>query len=249
MTAQATKTVSDETTSPPESILQAHELQWLIADKTIVSTVSLQLRKGEVIGLLGLNGAGKSTTLKLLCGMLAPDSGSVVVNGYDMADFPLQARGQIGFLPDQPPLYNDMRVHEYLTLCGQIRKLKGNTLRDSINEVVERCDLGEVRRKIIGGLSKGYRQRLGLAQAIIHKPPVIILDEPGNGLDPQQQENMRSLIRELGRQHAIVFSTHILAEAKTTCTRIALMQNGSLKSDSLSPNENLAALFHQGNDE
>ncbi|MFK7891619.1 MAG: ABC transporter ATP-binding protein [Granulosicoccus sp.] len=248
MTTTATKPDSDEITDPAESILHAQGLQWLIADKAIVSAVSLQLRKGEIVGLLGLNGAGKSTTLKLLCGMLAPDSGSVVVNGYDMADSPLQARAQIGFLPDQPPIYNDMRVSEYLTLCAQIRGLKGNTLHNSMRKVIERCSLGEVRRKIIAGLSKGYRQRLGLAQAIIHEPPVIILDEPGNGLDPQQQENMHTLIRELGQRHAIVFSTHILSEAKSTCTRVALMQNGSLISDSLSPNDNLTALFHQDND-
>lgn len=223
--------------------LQATSLTRGNDNRSLVSNVSLTLKRGEVLGLLGLNGAGKSTTLKMLCGILVPDQGHVVVNGYSLAESPLAARAQIGFLPDQPPLYDAMRVVEYLELCGQIRGLKGQRLRQRKTGVIEQCLLGEVQRTLIGKLSKGFRQRVGLAQAIIHEPCVILLDEPGNGLDPQQQDNMRALIRSLGEQQAVVFSTHLLAEAKTTCNRIALMHEGVLVADDLAPDDDLEARF------
>lgn len=212
-------------------------------NKQLITDVSLRLHQAEVLGLLGLNGAGKSTTLKVLCGLIVPSRGTVSVNGHDMSASPLMARSQIGYLPDQPPVYNDMRVTEYLKLCGQIRGLRGRTLRDRQSAVIEQCSLGDVKKQLIASLSKGYRQRVGLAQAIIHQPAVILLDEPGNGLDPQQQENMRELITMLGQQSAVVFSTHSLADVKTTCHRIALLRDGRLVTDNLSREDDLEALF------
>ena len=237
--------VSDKTdeTAKGESILCAVDLTKRASEHTLVSHVSLSLKRGEVLGLLGLNGAGKSTTLKMLCGMLAPDEGSVMINGYSMSESPLMARAQIGFLPDQPPVYNDLRVVEYLKLCGQIRGLKTQTLRQRQSVALELCQLGDVQTKLIGSLSKGFRQRVGLAQAIIHEPAVVLLDEPGNGLDPQQQDNMRELIRSLGEHQAVVFSTHLLAEAKSTCDRIAILHKGILVADHLKPNDDLDAQF------
>lgn len=224
-------------------LLNAKALTRRLTDKAAVCDVSLALKKGDILGLLGLNGAGKSSTLKMLCGMFKPDSGSVTINGFSMTDSPLQARAHIGFLPDQPPVYNDMRVNEYLKLCGQIRGLRGLTLSARQATVTEQCSLGDVQKKLIGSLSKGYRQRVGLAQAIIHQPAVVLLDEPGNGLDPRQQENMRALIRGLAEQQVVIFSTHLLAEAKTTCNRIAIMHEGRLFADHLSADDDLETVF------
>lgn len=205
----------------------------------------MHLQRGDVLGLLGLNGAGKSTTLRMLCGMLVPDSGTVSIAGYSMAEHPLKARAHIGFLPDQPPLYNDMRVHEYLRLSGQIRGLKGATLSSSQAHVIEQCALEEVNKKLIGNLSKGFRQRVGLAQAMIHEPDVLLLDEPSNGLDPQQLETMRTLITTYAQNHAVVFSTHLLAEAQATCNRVAIIHQGKLVTDTTTYGANLEELFRR----
>lgn len=247
-TGPSTTMAYDNETSPAGSendncVLNARALSCQLGNKAAVRGVSLALERGEILGLLGLNGAGKSTTLKMLCGMLKPDSGSVTVNGFSMTESPLQARTNIGFLPDQPPVYNDMRVNEYLKLCGQIRGLKGKSLQKRQAAVTERCSLGDVQRKLIGSLSKGYRQRVGLAQAIIHEPAVVLLDEPGNGLDPQQQDNMRALIRTLGEQQVVVFSTHLLAEARSSCNRIAIMHEGTLVADHLAADDDLETVF------
>lgn len=228
-----------------DSVLDATAVTRRHGGHTLVSNVSLTVNRGEILGLLGLNGAGKSTTLKMLCGMLVPDEGTVVVNGHSMSESPLLARANIGFLPDNPPVYNDMRVAEYLKLCGQIRHLRGQRLNDRINTVTDLCSLGEVTRKLIGSLSKGFRQRVGLAQAIIHEPAVVLLDEPGNGLDPQQQDNLRSTIRLLGEQQGVVFSTHALSDAKNTCNRIAILHEGKLLADDLAANNDLDALFRE----
>lgn len=227
-----------------QCVLEADALHRNLGHTTAVSQLSLTLHRGDVLGLLGLNGAGKSTTLKMLCGMLAPDSGTVTINGCSMTEHPLQARAHIGFLPDQPPLYDDMRVTEYLRLCGQIRGLKGSALRTRHAEVIEQCSLEQVSSSLIATLSKGYRQRVGLAQAIIHKPAVLLLDEPSNGLDPQQLEGMRKLIRRYARDHAVVFSTHLLAEAQATCNRIAIIHAGKLVADKAADGADLESLFH-----
>jgi len=224
-------------------LLEASALHRRLGGTAAVSDISLQLAKGDALGLLGLNGAGKSTTLKMLCGMLTPDSGTVTINGHSLQEEPLAARAQIGFLPDQPPLYNDMRVNEYLRLCARIRRLRGDSLRSQFQAVVEQCDLGDVQKKIIGTLSKGYRQRVGLAQAMIHKPPVLLLDEPSNGLDPQQLDGMRQLIRTYAQHHAVVFSTHLLSEAKATCNRVAIIHQGKLVADRSADGADLESLF------
>lgn len=233
----------EATASDKQHLLEANGLQRTLGSDTAVSDISLHLSRGDVLGLLGLNGAGKSTTLKMLCGMLVPDKGTVTINGYSMSEQPLKARAQIGFLPDQPPLYNDMRVNEYLRLCGQIRGLAGSTLNNQMEATIEQCALGDVRRKLIATLSKGYRQRVGLAQAIIHQPAVLLLDEPSNGLDPQQLDGMRELIRNYGSEHAVVFSTHLLAEAQASCNRVAIIHEGKLTTNTLVEGADLDSLF------
>ena len=226
-------------------LLEARQLSVrLDASSMTVDDISLSLDRGEIVGLLGLNGAGKSTTLRMLCGIRVPDSGSVRINGYCMAETPLQARAHIGYLPDQPPLYDDMRVCEYLALAGKIRGLKGQDLMSRQQTVTEQCALGEVQRKLIGTLSKGYRQRVGLAQAIIHDPLLVLLDEPSNGLDPQQMESMRKLIRDIGQTRAVVFSTHLLSEVTATCNRVIIMHEGKLVADRPSDGDDLALIFH-----
>lgn len=226
-------------------VLEARALHRTLGEHAAVSDVSISLAKGDVLGLLGLNGAGKSTTLKMLCGMLVPDSGTVVLGGYDMAEHPLKARAQIGFLPDQPPLYNDMRVSEYLLLCGKIRGLKGKHLQSQLTNVLQQCSLEAVRTQLIASLSKGYRQRVGLAQAIIHSPDVLLLDEPSNGLDPQQLDAMRAMIRQYAHDHAVIFSTHLLSEAQAVCNRIAIIREGKLVADRRSDGSDLEALFRE----
>jgi len=226
-----------------DPVLQASALHRTLGDQAAVTDISLNLARGDVLGLLGLNGAGKSTTLRMLCGMLVPDSGHVTVNGYSMSEEPLQARAQIGFLPDQPPLYDDMRVREYLQLCAQIRKLKGARLAERMSAVIDQCALGDVQNKLIAALSKGYRQRVGLAQAIIHQPAILLLDEPSNGLDPQQLDAMRELIRHYAEDNAVILSTHQLSEAQSICNRVAIIHAGKLVADKPADGAELDALF------
>jgi ABC-2 type transport system ATP-binding protein len=233
--------VSD--TSEKDALLQAIDLSVRLGCDAGVHQLSLTLKRGDILGLLGLNGAGKSTTLRMLCGLLVPDEGTVTVNGCSMADMPLQARAHIGYLPDQPPLYDDMRVCEYLSLSGRIRGLRASTLATRQAAVTELCALGDVQRKLIGTLSKGYRQRVGLAQALIHEPAVVLLDEPANGLDPKQMESMRALIEEIGRRQAIVFSTHLLSEVTATCNRVAIIHQGRLVTDRPVGNDDLDQIF------
>ncbi|MFK7993069.1 MAG: ABC transporter ATP-binding protein [Granulosicoccus sp.] len=244
-TLRETATVPEAAATEQQYILEAHGLHRVIGNDTIVNNISLSLCRGDALGLLGLNGAGKSTTLKMLCGMLVPDEGTVTVNGHSMSEQPLLTRAQIGFLPDQPPLYNDMRVSEYLRLCGQIRGLKGSALSARMTSTIEQCSLGDVRKKLIATLSKGYRQRVGLAQAIIHQPALLLLDEPSNGLDPQQLESMRKLIRNYAEEHAVVFSTHLLAEAQTSCNRVAIIHDGKLITETSVNGADLVKLFHE----
>lgn len=213
------------------ALLEAQALTLQHANGAGVAELSLSLHRGDILGLLGLNGAGKSTTLRLLCGILQPDRGQVVIDGLSLAEYPLQARARIGYLPDQPPLYDEMRVCEYLRLCARIRGLERPRARQRVTRIIEQCDLGDVRRSLIRTLSKGYRQRIGLAQALIHEPAVILLDEPANGLDPQQMDNMRQLIRDLGKEQAVLFSTHLLSEVTATCNRVAIVSQGHKVAD------------------
>jgi len=209
-------------------LLEATQLNRRLSDDAGVYDISLTLQRGDVVGLLGLNGAGKSTTLRLLSGTLVPDSGEVIISGHSMTEAPLEARERIGYLPDTPPLYNDMRVRDYLRLCAQLRRVSKNRISQKVDAVLEHCDLQEVRRQRIAQLSKGFRQRVGLAQAIVHEPDVLLLDEPSNGLDPNQMQGMRRIIQAAGESKAVVFSTHLLNEAQAVCNRIAVVHQGRL---------------------
>ncbi len=208
--------------------LSAHNLTRSFGRHGAVRDVSLELHRGEVLGLLGHNGAGKSTTLQMLTGALLPHSGRVEICGFDLAVQPLQAQACIGFLPEMPPLYRDMRVDEYLAFAARLHGMPAARVAQALAHTKDRCGLQEVGRKIIGTLSKGYQQRVGIAQAIIHNPEVIILDEPTVGLDPAQLRDIRALIRELGDSHSVILSTHLLAEVESICDRVEIMHHGRI---------------------
>ena len=193
-----------------------------------VSGASFEAADGEVVGFLGPNGAGKTTTIRILTGFLPATSGTATVDGLDVGEHPLETRRRIGYLPESVPLYRDMRIREYLRFRGHIKGLRGDSLRRRMDEVIERCGLGDVRRKMIKTLSKGFRQRVGLADALIHDPPLLILDEPTNGLDPNQIRSIRNLIKELGESHTILLSTHILSEVEMICDKIVIIDGGTV---------------------
>ncbi len=196
--------------------------------RDVVQNVSLKLKRGEVLGLLGHNGAGKSTTLQMLTGTLTPYSGEIEICGFNLLKQPDQAKACIGFLPETPPLYRDMRVDDYLIFAAKLHRIAKNKISDALTEAKQRCGLMENGKKIIGTLSKGYQQRVGIAQAIIHRPEVIVLDEPTVGLDPAQIREIRALIRELGDHHSVILSTHLLSEVENICDRVEIMQKGKL---------------------
>jgi len=227
----------------PDVLLEARGLGRTLGSDGGVRDVNLALHGGDVLGLLGLNGAGKSTTLRLLAGVLAPDTGSLAVGGHSMEDAPLEARASLGYLPDVPPLYPDMRVRSYLLHCARLRRLRGDALAAAVARALERCDLESVRERRIEGLSKGYRQRVGLAQALVHDPAVLLLDEPGSGLDPHQTEELRGLIVEFARERCVIFSTHLLHEARSVCNRVAVVHEGRLVAERPAHGEELDALF------
>lgn len=220
--------MSSNTNKVTEYLLDARAVNRQLSEDAGVHDISLTLRRGDVLGLLGLNGAGKSTTLRLLSGTLIPDSGEVLISGFSMNEAPLQARQRIGYLPDTPPLYNDVRVGDYLKLCAKLRRVEKRFITDRVNAVLEQCDLAAVQRQRIGKLSKGFRQRIGLAQAIVHEPDVLLLDEPSNGLDPNQMQGMRQIIQRAGELKSVVFSTHLLNEAQAVCNRVAVVHQGRI---------------------
>ncbi len=193
---------------------------------------SFSIRQGEVVGFLGPNGAGKSTTMKILTCFIAPSEGTAQVNGRDIWQDPIGVRASIGYLPESTPLYTEMLVAEYLEFMGQMRGLRGAVLAQRIKKVVEETSLGDVYAKEIRALSKGFRQRVGLAQALIHEPPILILDEPLSGLDPNQMTDIRDLIRNIGRSRTIIFSTHNLHEIGLSCTRVMVISSGKIVFDS-----------------
>jgi ABC-2 type transport system ATP-binding protein len=193
-----------------------------------VDAISFELAQGEVLGFLGPNGAGKSTTMQIISGNLAPSSGRVAINGIDLLDRPRQAKAEIGYLPEQPPLYPDLTVNEYLVYCARLHRVTPAKRGPAVARAVQRCGLGDVGKRLIGNLSKGFQQRVGIAQAILHSPAVVILDEPTVGLDPNQIRDIRALIRELGETHGIILSTHILPEVQATCTRVQIIHRGRL---------------------
>jgi ABC-2 type transport system ATP-binding protein len=200
----------------------------------VVSADSLDftIHKGEVVGLLGANGAGKSTTMNMLTGCIPPSSGKVVVAGFDMDETPIEAKRQIGYLPEVPPLYADMTVSEQLMFAAQLRSLGKSIRRNELDRVCELANITDMRKRMIKQLSKGYRQRVGMAQALIGSPQLLILDEPTAGLDPKQIMDMRQLILNLREQHTIIISSHILAEISSVCTRLLIMKSGKLVADS-----------------
>ncbi len=198
---------------------------------TAVHELSFTLQRGQVLGLLGPNGAGKSTTLQMVCGVLAPTSGEIAIDGVSLAKHPLRAKQRLGYLADTPPVYPEMRVVEYLTHCARLRRVAGRDVAKRVADVIERCGLGDVRRRLIGQLSKGMLQRVGIAQAIVHQPQVVVLDEPTIGLDPLQILEIRRLIRRLGDDYGVLISTHILPEVQAVCDRVLIINRGQLVYD------------------
>lgn len=196
-----------------------------------VDGLSFSIREGECVGFLGLNGAGKSTTLRLLSCLLLPTSGRITVRGIDVVDNPHEIRRFVGYLPERPPVYSDMTVAEYLDFTGRLRGLSARDADKRASEVSDACNLGKVAQAVIGTLSHGFQQRVGIAQAIIHKPALLILDEPIQGLDPVQIVDMRKLIANLRGEHTILLSTHILSEIEQTCDRILMMHKGRIAAE------------------
>ena len=193
-----------------------------------VDNVSFDAKAGEVLGFLGPNGAGKTTTMRILTGYLSADEGTAKVAGYDVFEESIEVRKRIGYLPESAPLYTDMGVIDYLKFIAQIRDIPKSQRSQRIKDVVDTCGLEKMIQKDVGELSKGYRQRLGLAQSLIHDPPILVLDEPTSGLDPSQIIEIRNLIREIGKEKMIIFSTHILPEASATCSRILIINDGQI---------------------
>jgi ABC-2 type transport system ATP-binding protein len=193
-----------------------------------VDHISFEVQKGQIVGFLGPNGAGKTTTMRILTCFLPPTEGGATVAGFDVLQQPMEVKRRIGYLPETPPVYPEMEVREYLTFVGKLKGMSGPSLAKRVVEVSERCAVADVSSKLIGKLSKGYRQRVGLAQAIIHNPEVLILDEPTAGLDPKQINETRELIKSLAGDHTIILSTHILPEVEQTCEQVVIISKGKL---------------------
>ncbi len=209
-----------------DALIETENLSRYFGDFCAVREVSFQLRRGEILGFLGPNGAGKSTTMRMLSGGLAPSSGQIRLNGIDLLEQPINAKKNLGFLPEQPPLYPDLTVDEYLLFCARLRRVTDP--KGALRRTKGQCGLEQSGRRLIANLSKGYRQRVGIAQAIIHDPEIIILDEPTSGLDPNQIQEIRELIRQLGENYGVLLSTHILPEVETICGRVLILHQGRL---------------------
>ncbi|MFQ6676644.1 MAG: ABC transporter ATP-binding protein [Fidelibacterota bacterium] len=195
---------------------------------TAVDRISFTVEKGEILGFLGPNGAGKTTTMRIITGYMPPTEGFAKVAGFDVSDHPMDVKRRIGYLPETPPLYVDMTVNEYLAFCARLKQIPGAQVENRVRQVCERVDVLDVKEKVIKTLSKGYRQRVGLAQALIHDPEVLILDEPTLGLDPIQIREVREMIKSLAGEHTIILSTHILPEVSMTCNRVIIINKGRL---------------------
>jgi ABC-2 type transport system ATP-binding protein len=201
-----------------------------------LAAVSFEARSGQVLGFLGPNGAGKSTTMKISSGFLLPDEGDVLINGVSVVEKPKAVSKMIGYLPEHNPLYLDMYVKEFLSFVAGLYDLKGKNAKDQVKSIVERCGLGAEQHKKIGQLSKGYRQRVGLAKALVHDPEVIILDEPTTGLDPNQLVEIRKLIKEVGKDKTLILSTHIMQEVEAICDKVVIIHKGNIVAQDLLPN-------------
>jgi ABC-2 type transport system ATP-binding protein len=209
-----------------EILIEARDLSRRYGPALAVSGLNLTLRQGEILGLLGPNGAGKSTTMKMLTGNLAPSTGEVHIKGISLHDEPTAAKKHLGYLPEQPPVYPELTVDEYLRYCAGLHGIAAAQRAAAVAQAKQSCGLHDVGRRLIGNLSKGYQQRVGLAQAIIHRPSVIVLDEPTVGLDPIQIREIRSLIVELGKSHSVILSSHILPEIQAVCSRVMIVNRG-----------------------
>jgi len=210
------------------------EVQGLVkryGDREALSGVTFRVERGEIVGFLGPNGAGKTTTLRILSTFLTQDEGVATVAGFDVLRDPMEVRRRLGYLPEQPPLDLDHTVREYLGFCAALRGVRRKARRGAIDSVVERCGLASVAARLIGNLSKGFRQRVGLAQALVHEPTVVILDEPTVGLDPHQIREIRHLIRSLAGDHTVLLSSHILPEVAMTCSRAVVVHRGRVAAD------------------
>jgi ABC-2 type transport system ATP-binding protein len=211
-----------------QALISVNNLVRYYGDYCAVNNISFELATGDILGFLGPNGAGKSTTMQMLSGNLAPTEGEIRINGIDLLDKPGAAKSALGYLPEIPPLYKEMSVDEYLRYCAVLRRIKKADISDAMALAKQRCGLTDVGRRLIGNLSKGFQQRVGIAQAILHSPQVIILDEPTVGLDPIQIREIRELITELGKSHGIILSTHILPEVESVCNRVQIINEGRL---------------------
>src|SRR5438034_5052776 len=210
-------------------MIKVENLTKRYAGQTAIQDLSFEVSRGEIMGFLGPNGAGKTTTMRILAGFMPPSSGRASIAGFDVFGQSLQARAHLGYMPEKVPLYTDMRVTEYLNYRAALKGVPHRRISERVGDVKELCGLKEVERKLIGALSKGYRQRVGLADALVAEPDLLILDEPAIGLDPNQIRQVRELIKNLGRQHTILLSTHILPEAEMTCSRVIIINKGRIE--------------------
>ncbi len=237
-------------------MIHVHNLTKRYGNLVAVENLSFRLDRGDVLGFLGPNGAGKTTTMRIITGYMPPTRGTVHIEGVDIFDNPLHAKKLIGYLPENPPLYNDMTVAEYLDFVADIKQVKKKEKKSKIFYVLEKCGLTEVRRRIIGHLSKGYRQRVGIAQALVNNPPVLILDEPTIGLDPVQIIEIRDLIKSLSGERTVILSTHILPEVTMICSKVVIINEGKIVleeslqylSESLRNSQNLLLRVRQNGD-
>lgn len=225
-------------------MIEVHALTKRYGESLAIDHLNFNIQKGEVVGFLGPNGAGKSTTMKIITGFMAPTSGEARVCGFDVFENPIEVKKRIGYLPETPPVYGDMRVEDYLQFVAELKGVKGPAKTQGVERALEKTNLGSVRRRLIQNLSKGFRQRVGIAQALVSNPEVLILDEPTVGLDPKQVAEIRELIKELRGEHTIILSTHILPEVQATCERIIIINRGRIVAqDSL---DNLSTLQSGG---
>ena len=231
-----------------KTLISINGLTKFYGPKKAIEDVSFDVHHAEILGLLGPNGAGKSTTMQIICGVIAANNGSVNIAGHDIIDAPKQAKQNIGFLPEQLPLYGDLTIDEYLLYSAKLRGIKKQNINDLIISCKKRCGLENTGKRLIQNLSKGYKQRVGIAQAIIHMPSIIILDEPTSGLDPKQILEIRELMRELSKVHSIIISTHILSEVEAICDRVLIINEGNIVLDQylkelLADNNSLESVF------